>query len=47
MEPAERAGATILDCPFNLRDPWGNHLEIVAVWEIAFTKADEVFKAWA
>ncbi|KAB1073277.1 VOC family protein [Methylobacterium planeticum] len=44
MELAEAAGATILDRPFNFRDPWGNHLEIVAYREIQFSKTDEVLR---
>ncbi len=30
MELAEKAGAKVLDRPFNFLDPWGNRLEIVA-----------------
>ena len=45
MELAEKAGATILDRPFNFRDPWGNHLEIVAYADVQFTKSDEVLRA--
>jgi catechol 2,3-dioxygenase-like lactoylglutathione lyase family enzyme len=44
MELAERAGATILDRPFNFLDPWGNHLEIVAYSDVQFTKAAEVLR---
>jgi catechol 2,3-dioxygenase-like lactoylglutathione lyase family enzyme len=42
MELAERAGATVLDRPFNFLDPWGNHLEIVAYRDGQFTKVAEV-----
>lgn len=45
MELAEKAGATILDRPFNFRDPWGNHLEIVAYADVQFSKTDEILRA--
>ncbi|UIY43558.1 VOC family protein [Methylobacterium radiotolerans] len=44
MELAERAGATVLDRPFNFLDPWGNHLEIVSYRDVQFTKAGEVLR---
>lgn len=44
MELAEKAGATILDRPFNFRDPWGNHLEIVAYADVQYTKAGKVLR---
>ncbi|MFF8803177.1 MULTISPECIES: VOC family protein [unclassified Methylobacterium] len=44
MELAEAAGAMMLDRPFNFRDPWGNHLEIVVYADVQFTKADEVLR---
>ncbi|WP_438345742.1 VOC family protein [Methylorubrum populi] len=44
MELAEKAGATILDHPFNFRDPWGNHLEIVAYRDVQFTKVEEILR---
>lgn len=42
MELARAAGATLLEADFNVLDPWGNHLEIVAYRDVQFTKADEV-----
>lgn len=45
MDLAEAAGANILDRPFNFRDPWGNHLEIVAYRDVQFSKAEEVLRA--
>ena len=44
MELAERAGATVLDRPFNFVDPWGNHLEIVSYRDVQFTKSGEVLR---
>ncbi|WP_430912739.1 VOC family protein [Methylobacterium sp. sgz302541] len=44
MALAEAAGATILDRPFNFRDPWGNHLEIVAYRDVQFTKTEDVLR---
>lgn len=44
MSLAEAAGAVILDRPFNFRDPWGNHLEIVAYRDAQFTKPDEILR---
>lgn len=45
MELAKAAGATVLDRPFNVLDPWGNHLEIVAYRDVQFTKTDGVLRA--
>ncbi|MFC6738186.1 ATP-binding protein [Methylobacterium tardum] len=42
MELAEKAGAKVLDRPFNFLDPWGNRLEIVAYPDVQFTKAGEI-----
>ncbi len=44
MELAEKAGATVLDHPFNFLDPWGNHLEIVAYRDVQFTKSGDVLR---
>lgn len=41
MALAEAAGATVLDSPFNFRDPWGSHLEIVAYRDVQFSKTEE------
>lgn len=45
MELAKAAGAEILERNFNFRDPWGNHLEIVAYPDVQFTKSAEFLKA--
>lgn len=39
---ARAAGATILDRPFNILDPWGNYVEVVAYSDVQFSKTDEV-----
>ncbi len=45
-ERAEKAGATIMDGPgLEIRDPWGNHLEVVEYRRIQFTKTDAVLVA--
>ena len=31
----------------DFRDPWGNHVEVVDYREIQFTKAENIFAAWA
>jgi hypothetical protein len=44
MALAEAAGAKILERPFNFRDPWGNHVEVVAYRDVQFSKTDEVLR---
>ena len=44
MSLAKAAGAEILKQPFNFRDPWGNHVEVVAYPDVQFTKSAEVLR---
>lgn len=42
----EAAGATFADGPgLELRDPWGNRVEVVEYREVQFTKAEAVLRA--
>jgi catechol 2,3-dioxygenase-like lactoylglutathione lyase family enzyme len=46
MALAVGAGASIPEGgPFNFRDPWGNHIEIVQYADVQFSKTDAVLKS--
>ena len=40
----ERLGIESLNERMNIRDPWGNRIEVVAYDEIQFTKADHILR---